>query len=113
MTGTEYNNMYSLGKSNVYIEDIDTIYNITGEENINLKDAILNLINEFFNNKKCKLITNYNQEMTIDNIERNYSGSHLDCAIIDTSLMNISNFTRLLADNSLTYENILNLFVCP
>ena len=111
ITGTEYNNIYSLGLNNVYIENINTIYNTMGEEDISLKDAILNLVTEFFdNNKKCKFITNYNQEISIENIQRNYSGNNLDYIIIESSSIIQSNYRLLLAENNYTKQQILEQY---
>lgn len=110
ITGTTYNNIYNLGLNTVYIENIDKIYNGNDENAISLKDAFLNLINEFNNYKKCIFITAYNQQIFIENISYSSSGQNLNhISIISIPIIG-ENYDALINENIYTKQQILNQY---
>ena len=100
LTGNDYNNIVSLGLHNRYIEDIDKIYNGTNEDAISLKTAILNLVNVFSNNKQCGFITQFNNQLFIDNISTNYSGNNLNHVSIITRSILVDNYDSNIIDTT-------------
>ena len=106
LTGNDYNNIVSLGLHNRYIEDIDKIYNENNDNGTSLKTAILNLIEAFSNNKRCGFITQFTNQLFIENISTNYSGNNLNYASIISKPILIDNYDSNTI-NTINFEDNL------